>query len=174
MTSDTTALAAALAAAGIGPGDEVLVPADTWIATAEQLVGAVPVLVEINESLNLDPADMARKITPHTPAVIPVHMGNTPADMDAILPIARQHGLVVVEDACQAVGVRYKDRHCDAMGDAGAFSFYAYKNINIGEGGALLTSDQAMLVRARAWHDQCDPWRGHADRMNQPPVTGGS
>ena len=176
MTSDTSALVAALAGAGIGPRDEVLVPAYTWIATATAalLVGAVPVLVEIDESLTMDPADMARKITPHTRAVMPVHVDNTPADLDAILPIARQHGLVVKEDACQAVGVRYKDRHCDAMGDAGAFSFYAYKNINIGEGGALLTSDQPMFVCARTWRDHGDPWRGHAGRMNQPQVTGGS
>jgi len=176
MTSGTNALVAALAAAGIGPGDEVLVPAYTWIATATAplLVGAVPVLVEIDESLTMDPVDMARKITPHTRAVIPVHMGNSPANMDALLPIARRHGLVVVEDACQAVGVRYKDLHCGAMGDAGAFSFNGYKNINIGEGGALLTGDDALFVRARAWHDHGDPWRGHADRLNQPPVVGGS
>lgn len=174
VNSGTGALVAALAAAGIGPGDEVLVPAYTWIATAAAplMVGAVPVLVDIDESLTIDPVDLARKITPHTRAVIPVHMVNVPADMDAIMAIAQRHRLVVIEDACQAVGVPYRDRFCGAIGDAGAFSFNGYKNINIGEGGAVVTSADRMFARARAYHDLGSAWRDHDDRFNEPGFVG--
>src|SRR5262249_26445409 len=103
MSSGTGALIAALGAAGIGPGDEVLVPAYTWIATAAAplAAGAVPVLVDIDQTLTMDPADIVRKITPNTRAIIPVHMANMVCDMDSIMRIAREHGLLVIEDACQ-------------------------------------------------------------------------
>src|SRR5690606_1763494 len=109
-SSGTGALISALAAAGIGPGDEVLVPAFTWIATAAAplAVGAVPVLVDIDQTLTIDPADIQRKITPRTRAIIPVHMANMVCDMDRIMEIARDRGLLVIEDACQAVGALYK------------------------------------------------------------------
>ena len=110
VNSGTSALISALVAAGIGPGDEVLVPAYTWVATAiaPLAVGAVPVLVDIDESLTMDPQDIERKITRNTRAIIPVHMRNLVCDMDAIMAIAKRRRLFVLEDACQAVGVRYK------------------------------------------------------------------
>lgn len=174
VNSGTSALVAALAAAGIGPGDEVLVPAYTWMATAAApvQVGAVPVLVEINETLTIDPDDIRAKITPYTRAIMPVHMVNAPCDMDAIMSIAKEHGLVVIEDACQGVGVRYKDRHCGAIGDLGAFSFNKMKNMNIGEGGAVLTSDERYFIRARSYHDLGSMIRQHGDRLNEPEFIG--
>lgn len=170
----TSALTAALAAAGIGPGDEVLVPAYTWMSTAAAPlhVGAVPVLVEINESLGIDPADIERKITPYTKAIMPVHMVNAPADMDAVMAIARRRKLVVIEDACQAGGVPYKGRFCGAIGDAGAFSFNRYKNVNIGEGGALITSSEKIFARSRNYHDLGAFVRGHADTYDEPTFVG--
>ncbi len=174
VNGGTSALICALAAAGIGPGDEVLVPAYTWMATAAApvAVGAVPILVDIDESLTLDPSDLESKITPYTRAIIPVHMLNLPCDMDAIMAIAKKHNLLVIEDACQAVGVKYKDRYCGAIGDAGAFSFNKYKNINIGEGGALVTSDDRLFARARNYHDLGSLVRDQEATFNEPAFVG--
>ncbi|PKP82305.1 MAG: aminotransferase [Alphaproteobacteria bacterium HGW-Alphaproteobacteria-18] len=174
VTSGTGALIAALAAAGIGPGDEVLVPAYTWMATATApvMVGAVPILVDINETLTIDPEDIERKITPYTRAIIPVHMGNAPCDMDAIMAIAKKHGLIVIEDACQSVGVTYKGRALGSIGHLGALSFNKMKNLNIGEGGAVLTSDDQYFARARSYHDLGTMIRGHEDRYNEPAFIG--
>jgi dTDP-4-amino-4,6-dideoxygalactose transaminase len=155
VNSGTSALIGALVGAGIGPGDEVLVPAYTFVATAAAplAVGAVPVLVEIDESLTMDPGDLLCKITPHTKAVIPVHMRNLVCDMDAIMKVAADYGLVVVEDACQAVGVRHRGRRVGSIGHVGAFSFNRYKNISSGEGGAILTGDRRIHARATMHHD---------------------
>jgi dTDP-4-amino-4,6-dideoxygalactose transaminase len=155
VNSGTSALISALVGAGIGPGDEVLVPAYTWVATAAAplAVGAVPVLVEIDESLTMDPADLVRKITPHTKAVIPVHMLNLVCDMDSIMKAAADHGLVVIEDACQAIGVRHHGRRVGSIGHVGAFSFNHHKNITSGEGGAVLTNDRTIHARAAMHHD---------------------
>jgi dTDP-4-amino-4,6-dideoxygalactose transaminase len=170
INSGTSALTCALAALGVGPGDEVLVPAYTWMssAAAPLHVGAVPVLVDIDETLTMDPNDIERKITPHTRAILPVHMINRPCDMDRILDIARRHELLVVEDACQAVGVRYHDKYCGAIGDAGAFSFNQHKNLTIGEGGAVLLNDDKVYARAYNYHDI-----GVAFRKMNLPDTGG-
>ncbi len=174
VTSGTSALIAALAAAGIGPGDEVLVPAYTWMATAAApvMVGAVPILVDIDETLTIDPEDIERKITPYTRAIIPVHMGNAPCDMDAIMAIAKKHGLIVIEDASQSVGVQYKGRALGSIGHLGAFSFNKMKNLNIGEGGAVLTNDDQFYARARSYHDLGAMIRGHEDRFNEPAFVG--
>ena len=155
VNSGTSALICALVGCGIGPGDEVLVPAYTWVSTAAAplAVGAVPVLTEINWSLTIDPEDIKRKISPHTKAIIVVHILNLPCDMDAILKIAKQHNLIVIEDACQAVGVTYRGQRCGAMGDAGAFSFNLMKNIQAGEGGAVLTNSERAYTRALMYHD---------------------
>ncbi|MEM8730581.1 MAG: aminotransferase class I/II-fold pyridoxal phosphate-dependent enzyme [Pseudomonadota bacterium] len=162
VNSGTSALIAALAAAGVGPGDEVLVPAYTWVSTAiaPLAVGAVPVLVNINESLTIDPADIEAKITPWTKAIMPVHMLNLPCDMDAIMKIARYHGLIVVEDACQAVGVTYKGQSLGTIGDLGAMSFNHHKNMTAGEAGAVLTQDDRYHVRAQMYHDPGNFIRG--------------
>lgn len=153
--SGTSALICALVAAGIGPGDEVLVPAYTWVSTAAAplAVGAVPILVEVDESLTIDPVDARAKISPHTRAIIPVHMLNLVCDMDAISAVAAEFDLVVIEDACQAVGVKYRGKRVGSIGHAGAFSFNQHKNIKSGEGGALLTDHDRWFSRATMYHD---------------------
>jgi dTDP-4-amino-4,6-dideoxygalactose transaminase len=150
----------------------VLVPAYTWISTAAApvLLGAIPVLVEIDATLTMDPADLESKITPRTRAVVPVHMLNLPADMDRIMDIARRHGLLVVEDACQAVGVTYRSRHLGSIGDAGAFSFNQHKNIRAGEGGAVLVDDERTYVRAAMLHDVGAYTRGRLTHDELPFV----
>ncbi|OWU84767.1 aminotransferase [Oceanicola sp. 22II-s10i] len=155
VNSGTTALVTALAALEVGPGDEVLVPAYTWMssAAAPVHVGAVPVLVDIDETLTIDPEDIERKITPHTRAIIPVHMNNRPCNMDAIMAIARKHNLLVIEDACQAIGVKYGDRYCGTIGDAGTLSFNQHKNMTAGEGGAVLFNSDRAYARAFNFHD---------------------
>lgn len=155
VNSGTSALVAALVGAGIGPGDEVLVPAYTWVSTAAAAlaVGAVPVLVEVDASLTMDPADLKDRITPRSRAVLPVHMLNHVADMDAIMDVAAAHDLVVIEDACQAIGVTYRGRPAGSIGHAGAFSFNQHKNIRSGEGGALVTRDPKLFERASMYHD---------------------
>jgi dTDP-4-amino-4,6-dideoxygalactose transaminase len=173
VNSGTSALICALVGCGIGPGDEVLVPAYTWVATAAAplAVGAVPVLTEINETLTIDPEDIRQKISPHTKAIIVVHMLNLVCDMDAILAIAKEHNLIVIEDACQAVGVTYRGRRCGTMGDAAAFSFNVLKNIQSGEGGALLTNSQRAYTRALMYHDVGSYIRGRVD-ANEPLFVG--
>jgi dTDP-4-amino-4,6-dideoxygalactose transaminase len=176
VTNGTSALICALAAAGVGPSDEVLVPAYTWFATAAAviIVGAVPVLVEIDHTLTIDPIDIERKVTKYTRAIIPVHMVNRPCAMNEIIAIARKYRLLVIEDACQAVGVRYKDSFCGAMGDIGVFSFNTFKNINIGEGGAVLTNDDRLYARAVNCHDLGLFARNLdlADQSNEAPFVG--
>lgn len=168
INSGTSALICALVGAGIGPGDEVLVPAYTWVATAAAplAVGAVPVLVDIDESLTIDPVDVKRKITEYTKAIIPVHMINLVCDMDPIVSIAAENDLVVIEDACQAIGLRYKGRRVGSIGDAGAFSFNQHKNIKSGEGGALITNNERIFARAAMYHDV-----GHYERSGQAATT---
>jgi dTDP-4-amino-4,6-dideoxygalactose transaminase len=174
VNSGTSALIAALVGAGIGPGDEVLVPAYSWVSTAAAplAVGAVPVLVDINESLTIDPEDIKRKITPYTKAIIPVHMMNVVCDMEAILAIAKQFNLRVIEDACQAVGATYRDRRVGTIGDAGVFSFNQHKNLTSGEGGAVLTNDDRIFTRARMYHDVGTFARDFAFEGNEPIFAG--
>lgn len=155
-TSGSAALVAAILAAGIGPGDEVIVPAYTFVATYSALIfcGAVPVLAEIDDSLTLDPAELRRRLTPRTRAVMPVHMLGNACDMDPILAFAREHGLVVIEDACQAAGGSYKGRRLGSLGALGAFSLNVFKTITAGDGGAVVTDDARLHERAFAIHDQ--------------------
>lgn len=143
MTSGSAALISGLTALGIGPGNQVIVPAYTYIATAMAVVavGAIPVIVECDETLTIDPEDVKRKITPATKAIIPVHIQGFPCNMDAICAIAKEHDLKIVEDACQADGGKYHGKRLGTIGDAGALSFNQYKLISTGEGGALLTND---------------------------------
>lgn len=151
-TSGTVALEIALRALGIGYGDEVILPAYTFVATATAIltVGAIPRFVDIQpDTLNLDSAQIEAALTSRTRAVVPVHVAGRPADLDAILEIARKHGLAVVEDAAQAHGAAWRGRGVGAHGDLGTFSFQASKNLNAGEGGAIVT-DNARLADA-AW-----------------------
>lgn len=139
---------------GIGAGDEVIVPSNTYIATwlAVSHAGARPVPVEpLAATCNLDPARLAAAITPRTKAILVVHLYGQPADMDAINAVARQHGLKVIEDAAQAHGARYKGRRTGALGDAAGFSFYPGKNLGaLGDGGAITTHDDHLAARVRA------------------------
>lgn len=155
MTSGHAALVSALVAMGIGPGDQVIVPAYTYIATAMAVVcvGAIPVIAEVDESLTLCPADTERKITSHTKAIIPVHIQGFPSKMDELTEIAKRHGLFVLEDACQADGAAYKGKKLGTIGDAGALSFNFYKVISAGEGGAMLTNNKKIFERALIYHD---------------------
>ena len=155
VTSGTAALMCGLAAVGVGPGDEVIVPAYTWIASAAAVVmsGAIPILAEVDDSLTLDPEDVARKITPRTKAIMPVHMRGAPCHMDELLALAREHGLRVVEDTAQADGGSYRSRRLGSLGDIGCFSLQFNKIITSGEGGMLITSDDEIYQRAIMYHD---------------------
>jgi len=164
----TATLELILRAMDIGPGDEVIVPPYTFIASASSIlsIGAVPVFVDIHpETFNLDPARIEEAITPRTRAIMPVHFAGQSADMDAINEIARQHGLAVVEDAAHAHGSRWRETKCGALGDAGSFSFQASKNMTAGEGGAITTNDQALATRCRSYlwagREPGRPWYEH-------------
>jgi dTDP-4-amino-4,6-dideoxygalactose transaminase len=163
VTSGTAALICGLQGLGVGPGDEVIVPAYTWIASASAVVavGAVPVVAEIDDSLTLDPADVAAKISPYTKAILPVHMRGLPCKMDELLAVARQHNLKVLEDAAQADGATYKGKRLGSLGDAGAFSLQFNKILTSGEGGILITNSEDVYKRAVMFHDVVGGQRNH-------------
>lgn len=159
VNSGSTALWIALLGLGIGPGDEVIVPGFTFIASISAIIyaRAVPVLAEIDHTFNLDPADVERKITPRTKAIMAVHLMGNLARMDELKAIADRHGLLLLEDCAQAFGASYHGRPVGSMGHAGAFSFNYAKVITGGEGGAIVTNDENLYKRLFALHDQ-----GHA------------
>jgi dTDP-4-amino-4,6-dideoxygalactose transaminase len=172
VSSGTAALICGLAALGIGPGDEVIVPAYGFVAgvLAPLAVGAVPVVCDIDESLTLDPGDVIGKITPRTRAIMPVHVHGWAADLGAVCDIAASRGLYVVEDACQAIGGSYRGRHLGTVGDVGAFSFNQHKIVTAGEGGALLTSRTDLYERAFVSHDGSSTFSRH--RFGRPDYAG--
>lgn len=155
VTSGKAALISALVGMGIGPGDEVIVPGYTYIATAIAVLatGAIPVIAEIDDTLTLDPVDFEAKITPRTKAVIPVHIMGFPCNMDAIMEIADRHNIMVLEDSCQSDGGSYKGKRLGTIGNAGALSFNYFKIITAGEGGAILTDDDKIYERALIHQD---------------------
>ncbi|MCS6941066.1 MAG: DegT/DnrJ/EryC1/StrS family aminotransferase [Roseiflexaceae bacterium] len=163
VSSGTAALMCAMASLGVGPGDEVIVPAYTWIATASAAValGAVPVIAEIDESLTLDTADVERKITPHTRAIAAVHMRGSPCRMDALTEIAHRRGIALIEDVAQAAGASFHGKRLGTWGDAGAFSLQFNKIITSGEGGVVLTNSHALYKRAIMYHDVVGGYRHH-------------
>lgn len=156
VNSGSTALWIALLALGIGPGDQVIVPGFTFIASISAIVyaQAVPVLAEIDRTFNLDPADVERKITPRTKAIMAVHLMGNPARMEELKTIAERHGLLLLEDCAQAFGASYKGRAVGSIGHIGAFSFNYAKVITAGEGGLITTDDDALYQRCFALHDQ--------------------
>ncbi len=156
LSSGTGSLWTALLALGIGPGDEVLVPGYTFVATYSAVIfaGATPVLTEVDESLDMDPEDLEHRITERTKAIMPVHMMGNPADLAPIVEIARRHRLHVIEDCCQALGASYRGRRVGTYGDIGAFSLNFFKTITAGDGGLLVTKDAELYRRAFAIHDQ--------------------
>jgi perosamine synthetase len=152
----TAALHLALTALGLGPGDEVILPTFTMIATANAVTytGATPVLVDSEPvTWNMDPAQVAARVTPRTRAIVVMHTYGHPVDMDAIAAVARGHGLAVVEDAAEAHGARYRGRPVGSLGDAASFSFYANKIITTGEGGMVTTNDEKIARVARRLRD---------------------
>lgn len=177
LGSGTAALWLALEALGIGPGDEVIVPANTYVATvfAISYVGATPVLVDPDEnSFNMDPAAVQAAITPRTAALLPVHLFGSPCDMDALCAIAAKAGLAIVEDAAQAHGARLHGKRVGSFGAAGCFSFYPTKNLGaMGDGGALTTSDPklAAAVRRQRYMGQERKYEhltiGHQERLDE-------
>lgn len=177
VTGGTTALVTALVGLGISTGDEVIIPAYTYIATAAAVltVGAIPVIAEVDDTLTLDPADFEQKITPLTRCVIPVHMRGLPSQMEEIMAVARRHNLLVLEDVAQANGGEYRGRKLGAIGDAGVFSFQHYKVITSGEGGMVITDSPEVYRRATCKHDSAirfwkeeedwEPFAGENARM---------
>jgi len=159
--SCTSALVASYRALGIGAGDEVIVPAYTFFATAATVVSAnaIPVIVDIDESLNLAPDAVARAITPRTKAITPVHMRGAAARMDAIMEIANRHGIPVIEDVAQAAGGSFQGKKLGSIGTMGCFSFDYYKILVSGEGGFITTDDEWLYTRAQNWHDCAACWR---------------
>jgi dTDP-4-amino-4,6-dideoxygalactose transaminase len=174
VTSGTAAIICGLAGMQIGPGDEVIVPAYTFMATAlaPLAVGAVPIIAEVDESLTLDPNDLEGKISPRTKAVIPVHMMGLPCNMEAIGRITADHGIGMLEDCCQAVGGSYGGYRLGSLGDVGAFSFNQFKIITCGEGGALTTAKDEIYERALMYHDGGCVFREHAEAMGIPFFAG--
>jgi len=164
--SGSNALSAAIIAMGIGPGDEVLIPSHTYMATALAVIsaGAIPVIVDIDETITISPEAVNDAVGPRTKAVIPVHMWGAACNMNAIMAIAREKKLLVLEDACQGVGGAYEGRMLGSIGDMGAFSFNYYKNMTCGEGGAVVTNDDAYDERAKCVIDPCHfYWTGRGD-----------
>src|SRR6476661_7023221 len=155
ITAGSSALICALIGAGVGEGDEVIVPAYTWNATPNAVLAsrAMPVLAEVDESLTLDPGDVERRITTRTRAIVPVHMRGAPADMTALTAIAERHGLVLIEDVCQAAGATFRGRRLGTFGDAGAFSLQFNKIITTGEGGVMITDRDDLYEFAIDVHD---------------------
>jgi dTDP-4-amino-4,6-dideoxygalactose transaminase len=156
VTSGTAALRTALVALGVEPGDEVIVPAFTFIATVSAVVsvGAVAVFAEVDDTLTLDPLDADARVTHRTKAIVPVHLENVACDMDAITALAARHGLPVLEDAAQAIGATYRDSAAGTIGAMGAFSLQQTKNVTTGEGGVVVTDDEDLYVHAARFHDQ--------------------
>jgi perosamine synthetase len=159
-TSGTTALHLALKSIGVGPGNEVIIPAFTMIACAFSVcfTGAKPVFVDCDrETWNMNPALIEEKITSKTKAIMPVHIYGHPCDMDPILAVAKKHNLIVIEDAAEAMGSLYKGKKCGALGDIACFSFFANKMITCGEGGAVITSNQKFFDNCRYFKNLCFP-----------------
>jgi len=155
VTSGTAALHCALTALGVGPGDEVILPTWTWHSgyLAILMTGALPVFAEVDESFGIDPADLEAKVTPQTKAIMVVHLFGAPVAMDRIMPVARRHGLKVLEDVAQSAGGKYQGRRLGSIGDIGIYSFQLHKVITAGEGGALVTNDHLLYERAIRFQD---------------------
>ncbi|MCG8430178.1 MAG: DegT/DnrJ/EryC1/StrS family aminotransferase [Candidatus Omnitrophica bacterium] len=169
VNSCTAALHLSMLAIGVGPGDEVIVPAMTFAATANAVIhtGATPVLVDCKkDTMNIDPDDIRRKITPKSKAVIPVHFAGRPCDMDAIMDIAKKHRLKVIEDCAHAIEAEYHGRKTGTIGDLGCFSFYVTKYIVTGEGGMVITGNEeyADKIKVLALHGMSkDAWKRFSD-----------
>jgi len=170
----TAALICSLVGLGIGPGDEVIIPGYTFMATAVAVmaVGAIPVIAEVDETLAIDPDDVESKIGPNTRVLIPVHMAGMPCDMERLCAVAARHNLKIVEDCCQSDGGSYKGRRLGAWGDVGAYSFNYFKIIGCGDGGGLVTDDATAYERALIYHDSGITFRPIAEELTMPIFAG--
>lgn len=155
VSSGTAAVSVALAVAGVGAGDEVIMPTFTFVASFEavMMLGAIPVLVDIDDTLTLDPKAVQLAVTSRTKAIMPVHMCGSMANLDALQQICKKHDLLLIEDACQAIGATYKGKTLGSIGDAGCFSFDFVKTITCGEGGAVLTNNETYFKNADHFSD---------------------
>ncbi len=169
VTSGTAALKVALAALGVGPGDEVITQGFTFVATWEAIldIGAIPVFTEIDETLNMDPDDLKKKITDKTKCIIPVHMLGAQARIEQIVAIANKHSIAVLEDTAQAAGGRINGKHLGTFGNCGTFSFDSVKTMTTGEGGMIITDDEKLWRDMSEYHDH-----GHDHAVN-PGGRGG-
>ena len=173
-SSGTAALSIALAACGVGAGDEVIVPPFTFIATIESVIaaGAVPVFAEIDETLCLDPEAVKAAITPRTRAVLPVHMCGSMARIDILKQLCDQNGLMLIEDACQSVGATYMGQALGTFGQIGCFSFDPVKTITCGEGGAVITQDENLYMRSDQYADHGHDHVGNDRGLEDHPILG--
>ncbi len=173
-SSGTAALSTALAACGIGAGDEVIIPPFTFVATFESLLnaGVVPVFAEIDETLCLNPEGLESVLSARTRAVMPVHMCGAMAQIDAITDFCRRKGLVLIEDACQSLGASFNGKPLGTFGQAGCFSFDFVKTITCGEGGAIVTNDQQIYTLAHAFSDHGHDHIGNDRGLEQHPILG--
>ena len=174
VSSGSTAAQCAMVAAGVGAGDEVIVPPFTYIATIEAvlLVGALPVFAEIDETLCLSAEGIRRAITPRTKGVCLVHMCGQMADMDAIMEVVREHNLVLVEDAGQAMGASYRGTSTGLWGKTGAYSYDFFKIATAGEGGVMVTNDETAYKLADSYADHGHDHVGSNRGMEQHPIIG--
>src|SRR5436190_5836075 len=174
-SSGTSALTTAFAALGIGAGDEVIMPSFTFVASFESVlsVGATPVLVDVDETLTMNPESVKKAISSKTKAIVPVHMCGSMADLDALLTITKEHNLILLEDACQSIGASYKGRAVGTIGHAGTFSFDFVKIMTCGEGGVVLTNDESVYIKCDGYTDHGHDHKGGADRgADQHPFIG--
>lgn len=173
-SSGTSALTTAMAALGIGFGDEVIMPAFTFVASFEAVmsVGAIPVLVEIDETLTLDPEAVRAAITPKTKCVMPVHMCGSMANLDALQAICKEHKLILLEDACQSIGASYKGKSLGTIGDAGTFSFDFVKTITCAEGGVVMTNNEEIYIKSDAYTDHGHDHKGVDRGADMHPFLG--
>jgi len=174
VNSGTTALLTALVGLAIGPGDEVIVPGFTFVASISAIVdaGAVPVLGEVERPLPLDPLDVETKITPRTRAIMAVHMMGNPARLDELKAIADEHNLYLIEDCAQAFGASYKGRPIGSIGHVGTFSFNVFKTVTSGDGGMIITDDEGVYSRCFAFHDQGHSPLRHGVEIGKRPFLG--
>lgn len=173
-SSGTTALITAIRSLGIGAGDEIIMPVFTFVASFEAILftGAIPVLVDIDETLTLSPAAIENAISERTKAIMPVHMCGSMAEMDAIMDIAKRHNLLILEDACQAIGASYKGKYLGTIGQAGCYSFDFVKTVTCGEGGAVFTNDEKLYQFSDQFSDHGHDHIGNDRGAEGHPVPG--
>ncbi|MEJ7587828.1 MAG: DegT/DnrJ/EryC1/StrS family aminotransferase [Ferruginibacter sp.] len=174
VSSGTAALTTALSALGIGYGDEVIMPSFTFVASFEAIisVGAIPVLVDVDDTLTLSPAAVRNAITENTKCIMPVHMCGSMADMDALIAICKEHDLLLLEDACQSIGASYKGKKVGTIGDAGTFSFDFVKTITCAEGGVVMTNREDIYISSDGFSDHGHNHKGSDRGADLHPFIG--